>query len=275
MAFIGAGLSIPMSDEWAKLVEGLAAKCGVKAGTDLYATVDDCLDADPSACDEFMRERFPFVHTINRTALGLVARLPFKSLLTTNFDAWLWLQSEREDFVEVLIYPQITLTGGLAKRIFYLHGQFDEQRDTRTSDLVFGKRSFEAAYSPGSILPGFLLDVFTFLNVVFVGFTPTETYISEILRRSNQIHRQIEATGRKITVKRYSLEPDWKDTSPEWKAHQVKLRALSDLSIEPCLYDPVAADRRGLDRLLYGWLQLGDLKKRAPAFAEPFAAHAP
>jgi hypothetical protein len=264
-----------MSQEWTALVQDLASRCGVTSGTDPYATVDRCLDADPSACDEFMRERFPFIHTTSRAALGFVARLPFRALLTTNFDAWLRIQSQIEDFDKVLTYPQITLTDGITKGIFYLHGQFDEQRATRTSDLVFGKKSFEIAYGPGSVLPGFLLDVFTFLNVIFIGFTPTEFYVSDVLRRSNQIHRQLEASGKKITVKRYSLEPDWQNTAPEWNEHQRKLRALRDLRIEPCLYDPVAADRRGLDELLYGWTQLGDLKKRTPPFAEPFVNPVP
>jgi len=211
VAFLGAGISIPPAKDWTDTVREIGRRCGVTigAGKLLPEVIDDCMDRNEAACDAACRQLFPQFAAASRQALSLLLRLPFKAVLTVNFDPWLHQQSQQDRYKRIHVYPDLPLTSGLLNGIYYLHGYFNSGDSTASvRNLVFGERSFRQAYT-GSLLPGFLLNVFTYESVLFVGVDPTERHLARLLEHSVVVRRSV-VTGRGLAshpVKHYALWP--------------------------------------------------------------------
>ena len=250
----------------------MAARCGIeRVGLSLTEIVDRCLEQNEAACDAFMREELPKHHSASRTLLSYVLRLPFVAILTTNFDPWLRQQTRANEFGECYVYPGLRLSGGIRKAIFYLHGIFDsDDPNAGVRRLVFGTESFREAYSD-SLLPGFLLDVLTFRNVLFIGFNPREEHFAELLRRSSRVRRRLADPASGVLPKRYVLwEAPALSSRLDQARHDAVMAEFQALEVTPCLFDPMGSDRRGLERLLYGWVEEGSADKRPAPFATGF-----
>jgi hypothetical protein len=134
VAFVGAGISIPPSKNWLNTVKDIAERCEVpfEDRRPLPEIIDECIDKSEFTCTEVCRDFFPRHTTISRTAINYLFRLPFKAILTTNFDPWLRQQSRQKDYKQCHAYPDLPLHLGLEQRIYYLHGYFDSNdKDAR------------------------------------------------------------------------------------------------------------------------------------------------
>jgi hypothetical protein len=275
-------VSIPPGEDWTETVKSLLAGCGLKYNEDVShpELVDQCIDRSETTCDQVLHELFPTHVAKSRPATGYLLRLPFKAVLTTNFDPWIRLHSREGYFTKLHIYPALSLTEGLKGHLYYLHGYFDDGPASSIRHLVFGERSFQAAYDSSSLLSGFLLQVFTYENVLFVGFDPTERRIAEILRMSQPLRQRIadltrSSLGEPMLPQRLAL---WK--APEAKepvaqaTEDAKISQLKTLGVEPVLYRREQADHRGLERLLAGWLEAVPDERPAP-FATGFTVQGP
>ena len=276
VAFVGAGLSIPPGPEWKNLVKDVTDECGISFNDSLSLPhlVDSCIGKDEAKCCQALRKHFPNYVASCRTAIGFIHRLNFVAIITTNFDPWLWQQSTQSQYKKgTFTYPNLPLHDSLDGGIYFLHGYFDsDSLSANIKDLVFGQGSFDRAYNE-SLVPGFLLNVLTYRNIVFIGFNPTEPHMANVLKMSAAIRRSIVASGGdpKNAPKRFILWPAPQGmTRDELVRDETIISTIQDLEVTPVLYVPREIDHRGLDALLHGWVQEGDLKNRSAPFRTGF-----
>lgn len=271
VAFIGAGISIPPGRDWDGLVKEIADRCKIAfdGRTSLPSIIDQCIESDESTCNEACRELLPRHVATSRTAMNYLLKLPFRAILTTNFDPWLQQQSWSMRYKRYHIYPDLPIHNGLKDGLYYIHGFFDSiNRDANIRSLVFGEQSFREAYEK-SLLPGFLLNVFTYETILFIGINPTEKYLSRLLRASIDIRKKISTNFRQANTlpKRYILWPVSGEASLE--ESEIEKRTISEtlsLDVTPIIYDKKMSDYRGLEEFLFNWTQEGDIKSRPPPF---------
>jgi hypothetical protein len=274
VAFVGAGLSVPPGKKWKLLVQDIAARCRVSCDEDmsLPCIVDKCIDADEQKCDEALRELLPRHVASTRPAVNYLLRLPFKALLTTNFDPYIYLQCRRERYPELYIYPDLPLVNSVKAKLYHLHGFFDsDDRNASIRSLVFGKRSFETAYRK-SLLPGFLLNVFVYEKVLFVCFNPMDECISKLLDQSNLLRHEVVSSARskvRQLPERFALWSKGKSASTE-DVSEDAVNQMRSLQITPVIYDRTAEDYRGLEKLLSSWVAQADLADRPPLYRTGF-----
>jgi len=276
VAFVGAGLSIPPGRDWEGLVKDVANHCSVSFdnGGSLPEIIDKCIKVDERGCNEVLRDSLPRHIATTRTGIGYLHRLPLKAILTTNFDPWIRQQSRQERYQRYHIYPDLPLHCGLDSGIYYLHGYFDSGDMTANIHrLVFGERSFREAYEE-SLLPGFLLNVFVYENILFIAFDPTEEHVSRLLLQSMSIRRAIDSLPRLPTdmpKKRFALWPAPVGKTPEERETEYAgISRIRSLEVTPVFYDRGGSDYRGLEELLYSWIQEGELKDRPAPFSTGF-----
>lgn len=275
VAFVGAAATIPPGQAWRETVRTIATRCGVAFKDDrpLPDVIDECIAKDETACNEACRELFPTHIASSRTALDYLLRLPFKALLTTNFDPWIRQHSQQALYKRVHVYPDLPLHYGLMNGLYYLHGYYDSANKNATvRALVLGERSFVEAYDE-SLLPGFLLNVFTYETVLFVGINPTEPRLAAILGQSISVRKRIGA-GRgstNVLPKRFILWPfSARPTQEERVLEDKSITMIRSLDIVPVFYDRRASDFRGLEELLFGWVERGELRNRPAPFSTGF-----
>lgn len=274
VAFIGAGMSNPPGQQHRETVENIASRCNVEVNNrPLPEVIDACEETNPDEYETALRDMFPKHVAGARTGLIYLFRLPFKAFVTTNVDPWVRNLATQHKIQRVHVYPDLPLHEGLSKALYYIHGCCDPENPRyRPGTLIFGAKSFSQAYSRGSLLPGFLLNLFTYERVLFVGFDPSEKHIADLLTRAKIIRQRIN-TDTVLTnlPKRFLLWPSLMESDEraqgEWDAKIEEFRALE---VTPVIYDPENNDHRGLERILYEWVGEGDLLNRPPAFKTGF-----
>lgn len=279
VAFLGAGITIPPGGTWKGLVGEVAARCNVhfdkKTQTTEYPTViDRCISADENGCNEVLRVSLAKHVVSSRTALTDIHRLELKSIVTTNFDPWVGDRSRHSHYNNgIHVYPDLPLHLGSSGSIYYLHGKFSSE-DPRASisKLIFGQQSFVEAYENSPLLPGFLLNLFIYENIVFIGFNPTEKYVSELLRKSIAVRLAIQAasvTGN--TTKRFLLTPMPRGKSAAQRAREAAyITNVRALDITPVFYDNSTGDHVGIEELLSKWIAESQLEDRPALFKTGF-----
>jgi hypothetical protein len=260
--FVGAGLSKPPSEDWSHAVKEIAKDCGVnyREGKE-KEVIDECIEGNLERYEKIFREKFRKDNVALRTAYSHLIKLDFKAWITTNFDPWIHNQTQGSPIKKCVKYPNFSVNYISKKEgscLFYLHGYFDsDDNECFAKDMVFGKKSFEEAYGPNSLLPGFLLNLLTYENVLFVGFNPCEEYIKDLIERSNRIRKKIGSQiGIILRNKRYIMLAECKSNDElkieEWR---LKIEEFKTLELIPYIYDPIdEKDHRGLEPVFRNWV---------------------
>lgn len=265
VAFLGAGISYPVGKKWKELVEEIAKRCGTVVEHSLPETIDRCIESNLEMCNAAMRDLLPRANSVVRNAITQVMRLPFSAIITTNFDPWIHGQSRTSDFSRSHVYPDLPLREGLRNGIYYVHGYFDsERRDACVRKLVFGKRSFDQAYYGDSLLQGFLLQVFSYENVLFVGIDPLEPHLSEILQKSMAIQRTFQSQSRPLRF--ITLAREGGADGEDLVRQDVRVEKMRALGIETIQFGRSDGGWSGVDRMLEEWVREGELKNRPAPF---------
>lgn len=276
IAFLGAGISIPPAGTWKELVEKLANACNVPFNNntqpkDFPDIIDRCIDTNIAVCDQTLRDELPELTNTSRTAIGQIHRFELKAIITTNFDPWIQKNSRESRYPHgIFDYPDLPLNSGLQGRIYYIHGCFNSSDLSHSIDkLILGRKSFEAAYSEDSLLPGFLLNTFVYENVIFIGFNVTEPHISKILRQSMLIRNTIKGGSK---PKRFNLVGfDPQERKPEVLARKKdEENEIKALDIEPVHFDNTKGDYSGIEELLDSWVKERDIGDREAPFKTGF-----
>jgi len=276
VVFIGAGLSVPIAKNWNGLVETIAEQCKVNFDTnDLPYVIDKCIEKNESLCDKILKEEYPTITTLTRTAMSDLLKLKFKAILTTNFDPWISLRSERENYQEVFVYPILPATKPIDKNIYYLHGRVDsEAHNSSIRNLVFGKNSFKDAYT-NSLLTGLLLNLLVYKRILFIGFNPTEENFRRLIETSIKILKLInDKQDVALTTPRHFCllpQPDRSLMDKEkYKEAEHTIREIKALDIKPELYRMENENHIGLEKLIDRWRLQGDTKYRPPKLSTGF-----
>lgn len=263
VVFMGSGLSIPPSAEWSKTVKKFAKDIGVHfhKGKE-KEVIDECIEKNNIEFESKFSKEFPKDTATLRTAYVYLFQLNFKAWVTTNFDPW-FHNITLGNKIETYKYPYVPMNNGISNGLFYIHGYFDsEGKNCLARDLVFGKKSFDEAYGSSSLLPGFLINLFTCENILFVGFDPTEKYISTIIENSNRIRENLikkQIRTEISTPKRFIMKEIYTGTDTEKKKEwESKVDSYRSLDIIPFLYDPIDEGRSGLEKKFRNWVERSD-----------------
>ncbi len=269
---LGAGTSKPPAPLWRDLVRKIAEACGVIADPQagnamdseaLESVIDQCLDVAPQCVYREIHRQIPNYATATRSALPMILNLKPKAIITTNFDSYLWHLTTREAGWTLYAYPSLPATSGIKGHIYYIHGhlRYDGYQQSCEERLVFGRRAFDEAYDESrSILPSLLKQVFTYENVIFVGFDPFERHMARILTECIKLRLTIaENEGAESGPQRYILLPT--EDSTDGKTEETRIAQIERfraLDIRVIEYPKVEGDFVGLEMELSGWLQEGD-----------------
>ncbi|HEU4714370.1 MAG TPA: SIR2 family protein [Pyrinomonadaceae bacterium] len=271
VAFLGAGITKPPGGTWTDIVSKLADRCKIPFNKKTTPTleypkvIDLCIAADEDGCNEVLRVSLAEHVVKTRTALVDIHRLQLKAIVTTNFDPWIGARSSSSHYERIHVYPDLPLHFGTAGRIYYIHGHFaSADPNSSITKLVFGQHSFAEAYEESPLLSGFLLNLFIYENIFFVGFDPTERYISALLRKSIEIRGRIQAaSGTSNVTRRYILTRLPSGRTATKRAREAAfITGIKALDITPVYYDNSTEDHVGIEELLYKWIADSELPDR-------------
>ncbi len=272
--FIGAGLSIPPCPTWKESVKRLCEACGcpelppeeASDGDTLMRKADECSRTNPVGYRKAIADIFSSRPTETRKGYNYLVRLPFQMLLTTNFDLSLRDAARREDYGNVYVYPHIPLRLSYNGRaIYYLHGCLGASPAGDSDEVVFGLQAFDRAYGDDSLLPGFLLQVLTYEDIVFLGCSLAEKRLCRTLVTSLHIGGRVESTPT-----RYALvpreEPRYGGVSEE-KCRLIEAnddQRLLSLGIVAVRYERGGDDHRAIEMILEDWMREAGRDKAPP-----------
>ncbi|MCA1575763.1 MAG: SIR2 family protein [Acidobacteria bacterium] len=263
-------MSNPPAGTWKDLVREIASTSGVTFDDGIPAArypdlIDDCIAKDEAGCNQVLRRILPEHSSSSRTALHYIHSFNLKAVVTTNFDPYIRFQGSAEKYTHVHIYPDLPLSSGLSNGIFYIHGYFGaDDVNANICRLVLGRRSFEQAYRD-SLLPGFLLNLFVYEDIIFVGFNPTEHYVSQLLEQAMRMRAEVGSNKRRYILVR---APSGTASDRAWDENWVE--QIKSLGIEPVYYDSSLPDYNGLEELLNTWLVQSNLKSRPAPLTPSF-----
>ncbi len=121
-----------------------------------------------------------------------LVKIPFKSFITTNYDACIELAFRDYGFVkQPLYYPNLNASELSNNSIQHIHGYIDPENPHNTvGSIILTSGDFEQAYrdKPGSV-KRFLIDLFSDQNVIFLGFNMGDkTLTDDILEAMGRSH---------------------------------------------------------------------------------------
>jgi hypothetical protein len=220
--FVGAGLSkhagYPLVDE---LINSLHIRAQEHIGRELILAGDWKQKAERCK-SELGKDNFnqilidifnPDNAKLNFTSVHThLVKIPFKSFITTNYDACIELAFRVDGKNrQPLYYPNLNASELSNNSIQHIHGYIDPENPHSTiGSIILTTDDFEQAYrdKPGSV-KRFLIDLFSDQNVIFLGFNMSDkTLTDEILSSVKEAteDKQKIATSRRlppITEKRH------------------------------------------------------------------------
>ena len=210
LAFIGAGFSVPVMPSWGELLEGLAGRLDVEGrapepGNALHFEAFGQWLRDQAGArweplvkqvlDERLVAATPAARAAMRVRLDLLRRIPFKAILTTNFDPTLEATATTlapEVYAEVLRderarwwnAPSATTHELPRTPLLKLHG--DANGDPLRLPLVLGRDDYRQRVYADRNYANFIRAAFAEYSVLFIGVSFTDAYLNEL--RSEVLH---------------------------------------------------------------------------------------
>jgi hypothetical protein len=249
VAIIGAGISAADYPVWNDLIGQLQERCGLRA-EDLFST--HSLDIAQAAKDKNAPAYFRaldeiFAHrSAPKTAARyhLLARIPFASYISLNFDPLLVDTLDLHRNITVSDYPNLQVQHQGPNEVFCIHGRLGPNRPAANTQIVLTRREFEAAYDPwGMLLHSFIQQTITAQDVCFLGCNPAEPYLGRIFescKRYCQSQHGLTSPGR----------PNWYLLADEGYE---RLETVSECGIHVVQYAKRDSLYSGLDSVLEHW----------------------
>ena len=194
--FVGAGLSFhagcPLLDE---LIETLHTAAINHTGKELILNGDWKEKAQickrelgVANFNQILIDKFnPENRRLNFTSLHTsLIQIPFKSIVTTNFDSCIELADRDSKIWRTFYYPNLNVIELGNKSIQHIHGYIDPENPNGTvGSIILTSEDFIEAYrdNPGSV-KRFLVDLFSLHNVIFLGFNLGDETLMEILENN-------------------------------------------------------------------------------------------
>jgi hypothetical protein len=202
-AFVGAGLSVHAGyPTFSQLVEYLMKQAKMKA--EEFQTTDSLLskvtevkkviEGNGGNFYEVLYQRFDSRHfplKIKTELFENFIKIPFRSIVTTNYDSCLEEIAALENLgfsdANIQVFPHLNASNLEARRLYHVHGRIDHNDiDISSTTLILTTEEFDRAYSSESPLPGFLSAFLDIHNVLFIGFALEERTLFDILELSKR-----------------------------------------------------------------------------------------
>lgn len=283
--FVGSGPSAPLYPTWKDLVVQLCTACDVGVPSDeerarpevLLEMADNCRLSNEVAYRDVLARSFGgAITTIPRIYL-LLAHLPFRAYLTTNFDPLLEsaLKHTRKETSGVCyIYPSLSppLENG---NLYQLHGLIAQGATVAIDDLVLTHGDFVRAYSiENSTLRPFLELTFIYTPCVFVGGSLGEPQLEHVLQVCRRTKEKLSGRSGGEVPRHYALLPIRRRAGGEEeergakqeeavRLEQEETRRFEEMGVRVCRYDPIDEKHSGLVKLLDDWVELKPLERRS------------
>jgi NAD-dependent SIR2 family protein deacetylase len=199
--FVGAGLSVhsgyPTSNELINYlaVEGKIDLAELNSLGDftLKATqIKKAIEARGQNFFEILYRRFDERYFAINPTVPLyedLVRIPFKSIITTNYDHCIEEAAglQNIEFQQIQTYPIIKPNNLEAKRLYYIHGRIDHSDIPGSSEsIVLTTDDYSNAYREESHLPVFINGLFESHNILFIGFGLEEPTLDKLLELSKK-----------------------------------------------------------------------------------------
>jgi CheY-like chemotaxis protein len=209
IAFVGAGFSRPAIPDWRSLLVQLASELDaeVALANDASALDFELIGAElrrragSDAAFERLVKRIvdrslspgAAGHDTMRRRRELLQRIPFKAILTTNFDPWLAADRDLDLYWKVLRadegrwwhFPVRAGDRHPGVPVIKLHG--DANGDPASSPLVLGRGDYRARVYGEQAYTAFIRAAFAQYTVLFLGVSFTDAYLNELRSETLQM----------------------------------------------------------------------------------------
>ncbi len=276
--FVGSGLSMDQYPSWSDLVADLCEACGLpdeaaeartkRDADSLPRLADVAYDSDPDAYSRKLDEIFGRRVTGTRAAYGLLARLPFVSYVTVNFDPLLGYESMKPEhnICGIRTLPSLHVHELAARCIFYVHGYIRDDRSSADHPLVLRQSEFKRFYDVSrSMLPGFLQQLLISYPVLFIGMGLGEPQLKRVFEICRDLRRGIVTEYGVPAPQRYILRP--MVFRPEEKAgsgatrrdeatESEEDRLFEEIDVKVVRYHQRDSRHSGIEEILEEWCDL-------------------
>lgn len=269
VAFIGSGVSKGCYPAWEESVKVLCKACQVKppqasdseediSPDELMLKSDECKKNNKELYYQVLKELFGYIHNQPRRTYDLIIKLPFKSFVTVNIDP---LLADKYRFfkekLKLYVYPELKSTYLDRGGVYYIHGMINPYEDS-TQHIVFSKSEFDEAYGDVSLLPGFLKELFTYYNIIFIGCGLREDKLSYIMKVAKEIREKKLRFKNRDTCKHFIILSMKIDKVGNRLLHKEQVETIyyQDLGIDVIRYNPLDENHTGLDIILENWCKL-------------------
>lgn len=278
VVFVGSGLSMNQYPSWSALVADLCEACDLpdKAADarttrdiDLLPRLADAAYAsDPDAYNRKLDEIFGSRVTGTRAAYSLLARLPFASYVTVNFDPLLGYEGMKSEhkICGIRTLPSLQAHELAARCIFYVHGYIRGDRSSADHPLVLRESEFRRHYDASrSMLPGFLQQLLISYPVLFIGMGLGEPQLKRVFEICRDLRRGIETEYGVFAPGRYILRPmvfrpednsGSGATRRDEAAESEEDRLFEEIDVKVVRYHPRDSRHSGIEEILEKWCEL-------------------
>jgi hypothetical protein len=216
VAFIGAGVSAPDYPLWPRLIDELCSDFKLSEtelkNCDSMQRAEVIQNKDPQKYYAKLKDIFDRKKTINSEyRYHLLKRIGFYSYYTTNFDPLMIDVFSLHENVAYSCYPGINCADHKQNGLYYLHGRIDPDRPTDPISIVLANSEYQRAYATASLLPGFVLHMFTRYSVCFVGCSFADENMRELLRICREVKTSLHDLNSNSAPGWYAILPASED----------------------------------------------------------------
>lgn len=257
--WLGSGLSLCAYPTWVQTIQKLCKQCKVsplneneeKSTKALMGKADECKNKNLDQYQQTLANSYGKTVGNTREAYHTIMKLPFRGYITTNYDPLLSSVAGHENN-NIKLYPYPDLPVWELKSnppsVFYIHGIARIDNMPTGKYLVLSTSEFNEAYEKEGIVSSFLVQLFTYYSVLFVGCQLTEPGIQKSLGQMKATHEKILTTKKREIPQKIILKGKEKSKS--------SLRNTEDSIVKD---DGESLSYTGIDVLFY---TLEDAKHR-------------
>ena len=258
IVWVGSGLSKNAGyPGWKETVRELCQKCNVtllsesesESASKLIDKAEECKKANIDAYHDTLADHFggPVIDT--RIAYQLLMKLPFKAYITTNFDPLLSEAGAIEGYNNLYSYPILPPELGNPHPIFYVHGLARRNNQATGNNLILARSDFDEAYNNNiGIVNNFVVNIFTYYPLLFLGCSLTEPEMHEVFQNVHNIQTRIKKKYPSVTLpQNYIILPIQRQVRSrfpdekierDYTREQEEIHRFDKMEIEVIRYDP-------------------------------------
>jgi hypothetical protein len=211
---------------------------------------------DAARYSSFLRHRLrPTNSTPDR--YHALAKIPFTSYLTTNYDSLLLKALEYHGGAAYYAYPNLG-PAHQQRVVYFIHGCIDYEDEHRELKLVLTDNEFEEAYEH-SVLTSLLTQTFVYRSVCFLGCGFTDEYLQNLFSFSHRARQSLSSESMGPAPHSFALVDESEDVPP----------AAATWGIEVVRFDKRDANYTGLASILEHWAAIEPAKRLRPFAANP------